>query len=154
MTLNDRSSREHREADEDVDAGGIVSGPVSDWAADFSHMEPEWAADPYPIQDDLRQRCPIAHTNRFGGAWLPTRYEEVAAIAYDTERFSSRSIVVGNFRPPRAPPPAALSPPAVPPHRAQAAPGRLYQDLGREAGGEDEGILPLTDRQPRGAGHR
>ena len=79
----------------------IITGPVSDWATDFSHLEPEWSADPYPIQDDLRQRCPIAHTERFGGGWLPTRWEDVAAIAYDTERFSSRSIVMGNFRPPR-----------------------------------------------------
>jgi len=30
----------------------IVAGPVSDWAADFSHLEPEWSADPYPIQDE------------------------------------------------------------------------------------------------------
>ena len=108
MTVYDRSPRE------DVDAGTqgeIVSGPVSDWAADFSHMEPAWAADPYPIQDDLRQRCPIAHTDRFGGAWLPTRYEEVSAIAYDTERFSSRSIVVGNFRPPRGSAPIGIAPP-------------------------------------------
>jgi cytochrome P450 len=79
----------------------IITGPVSDWATDFSHFEPEWSADPYPIQDDLRQRCPIAHTGRFGGGWLPTRYEDVAAVAYDTDRFSSRSIVMGNFRPPR-----------------------------------------------------
>ena len=59
----------------------IVTGPVSDWATDFSHLEPEWAADPYPILDDLRSRCPIAHTDRFGGGWLQTRYEDVAAIA-------------------------------------------------------------------------
>ncbi|MFC4590867.1 cytochrome P450 [Sphaerisporangium corydalis] len=78
----------------------VIAGPVSDWTTDFSHAEPEWAADPYPIQDDLRQRCPIAHTERFGGAWLPTRYEDIAAIAYDTDRFSSRAIVVSNVRPP------------------------------------------------------
>jgi hypothetical protein len=78
-----------------------ISGPVSDWATDWSHAEPEWAADPYVVQDDLRQRCPIAHTDRFGGAWLPTRHEDVAAIAYDTERFSSRSIIVSNVRPPK-----------------------------------------------------
>ena len=89
----------------------IVTGPVRDWATDFSHMEPEWTADPYPIQDDLRQRCPIAHTNRFGGGWLPTRYEDVAAIAYDTERFSSRAIIMGNFRPPREIAPIGGSPP-------------------------------------------
>jgi hypothetical protein len=78
----------------------VVTGPVADWASDFSHLEPEWAADPYPIQDDLRRRCPIAHTDRFGGGWLPTRYDDVAAIAYDTEQFSSRAIIMSNFRPP------------------------------------------------------
>jgi cytochrome P450 len=89
----------------------IITGPVADWASDFSHLEPEWSADPYPIQDDLRQRCPIAHTDRFGGGWLPTRYEDVASIAYDTDRFSSRSIIMGNFRPPTDIAPAGGSPP-------------------------------------------
>jgi cytochrome P450 len=89
----------------------IVTGPVLDWATDFSHMEPQWAADPYPILDDLRQRCPIAHTRRFGGAWLPTLYADVAAIAHDTEHFSSRSIIMGNFRPPRELAPVGGSPP-------------------------------------------
>jgi len=89
----------------------IITGQVSDWATDFSHLDPEWAADPYPIQDDLRQRCPIAHTRRFGGGWLPTRYEDVAAIAYDTERFSSRAIIVSHFRPPRELAPVGGSPP-------------------------------------------
>lgn len=89
----------------------IITGPVSDWATDFSHHEPEWAADPYPIQDDLRQRCPLARTERFGGGWLPTRHEDVAAIAYDTEHFSSRSIIMSNFRPPREIAPVGGVPP-------------------------------------------
>jgi cytochrome P450 len=89
----------------------IITGPVSDWATDFSHLDPQWTADPYPIHDDLRQRCPIAHTERFGGAWLPTRYDDIAAIAYDTSHFSSRSIVVGNFRPPSDLAPVGGSPP-------------------------------------------
>jgi len=89
----------------------IITGPVADWATDFSHLESEWSADPYPIQDDLRRRCPIARTERFGGGWLPVRYEDVAAIAYDTERFSSRSIIMGNFRPPRDIAPIGGSPP-------------------------------------------
>ena len=77
-------------------ANEIIGGPVSDWATDFDHTGDEWAADPFPIIEDLRQRCPVAHTDRYGGAWLPTRHEDVAAIAYDTERFTSRSIVMGN----------------------------------------------------------
>ncbi|MFA1546871.1 cytochrome P450 [Actinomadura chokoriensis] len=89
----------------------VVTGPVSDWATDFSHLEPEWAADPYPIQDELRRRCPVARTERFGGGWLPTRYEDVAAIAYDTDRFTSRSVVMSNFRPPREVAPVGVTPP-------------------------------------------
>ncbi|MFC4056757.1 cytochrome P450 [Planomonospora corallina] len=114
MAVDDRFTRDFREMQEDRPLGTrneIVTGPVSDWATDFSHFEPEWAADPYPIQDDLRQRCPIARTERFGGGWLPTRYEDVAAIAYDTERFSSRSIIMSNFRPPRELAPVGGTPP-------------------------------------------
>jgi len=107
----DRDFRQDREEELLGTRSEVVTGPVADWATDFSHMEPEWAADPYPIQDDLRQRCPIAHTQRFGGAWLPVRYEDVAAIAYDTERFSSRSIILSNFRPPRDIAPIGGSPP-------------------------------------------
>ena len=114
MAVDDRFTQDFREPDEDQPLGTrseIITGPVADWATDFSHLEPEWAADPYPIQDDLRQRCPIARTERFGGGWLPTRYEDVAAIAYDTSRFSSRAIIVSNFRPPPELAPVGGSPP-------------------------------------------
>jgi len=114
MTIDDRFSRDPEPPAGDEPEGTrseIITGPVSDWATDFSHLEPEWAADPYAIQDDLRQRCPIAHTERFGGGWLPTRYDDVTAIAYDTERFSSRAIIMGNFRPPRDLAPVGGSPP-------------------------------------------
>ncbi|SDK47915.1 cytochrome P450 [Nonomuraea jiangxiensis] len=114
MSVDDRFVEDYREGQGELPPGTrseIITGPVTDWATDFSHVEAEWAADPYPIQDDLRQRCPIARTERFGGGWLPTRYEDVAAIAYDTERFSSRSIVMSNFRPPRDLAPVGSTPP-------------------------------------------
>ncbi len=114
MTVDDRFTRDFREQPEGEPLGvrsEIITGPVADWATDFSHLEPEWAADPYPIQDDLRQRCPIAHTERFGGGWLPTRYEDVSAIAYDTEHFSSRAIIMSNFRPPPEIAPIGTAPP-------------------------------------------
>jgi cytochrome P450 len=114
VAVDDRFSRDFREGSPEAPLGTrneITTGPVADWATDFSHLEPEWSADPYRIQDDLRQRCPIAHTERFGGGWLPTRYEDVAAIAADTERFSSRSIIMSNFRPPRELAPIGGTPP-------------------------------------------
>ena len=159
MTASPATPRSRRRARPLGTRSEIITGPVSDWATDFSHLEPEWAADPYPIQDDLRQRCPIAHTDRFGGGWLPTRYEDVAAIAYDTERFSSRAIIVSNFRPPRELAPiggvaADLLRPAVPPRRAQAAAARVHQEGDRQAGAGHQGVLPRADRRVRGAGRR
>jgi cytochrome P450 len=116
MSVDDRFTKDFRDREtrDDQSFGTrseIVTGPVSDWASDFSHLEPEWAADPYPIQDDLRERCPVAHTERFGGGWLPTRYEDVAAIAYDTDHFSSRAIIMSNFRPPLELAPIGGAPP-------------------------------------------
>jgi cytochrome P450 len=73
--------------------------PVLDFAADFDHMDPAWVADPYPIWDDLRGRCPIAHSDRYGGVWLPTRHEDISAIAYDTDHFSSRGVIVSELKP-------------------------------------------------------
>ena len=69
--------------------------PVTDWATDFDHFDPQWTRDPFPIWADLRQRCPVATSKRFeDGGYLPTRYEDVREIAYDAEHFSSRRVIV------------------------------------------------------------
>jgi cytochrome P450 len=87
--------------------------PVGDFADDFDHTDPAWVADPYPIWDDLRQRCPVAHTDRYGGTWLPVTHDLVAEVAYDHEHFTSRSVVVSEQRPgpEDLPAPIGLSPP-------------------------------------------
>ena len=68
--------------------------PVRDWATDFDIGDPRYESDPYPIWSDLRRHYPVAHTDRRRGAYLPTRYDDIAAVAYDTERFSSRDVGV------------------------------------------------------------
>jgi cytochrome P450 len=73
--------------------------PVTDWAHDFDHTDPTYVADPYPIWDELRDKCPIAHSDRYGGTWLPVTHADVSAIAYDTDHFTSRSVVVSEIRP-------------------------------------------------------
>jgi len=82
----------------------------SDWATDFDHTHDDYAAAAPEIWDDLRQRCPVAHTDRFGGAWLPTRHEDVSAIAHDTTHFTSNSVIVSDFRP-QIPGPVGFAPP-------------------------------------------
>lgn len=97
-------------------------GTVADWASDFDHTDEEWVADPYPIWDELRERCPIAHSERYGGVWLPTRHEDVTAIARDTDHFTSRSIIVSGHRPPPELEPVGIAPPisSDPPFHAEA----------------------------------
>ena len=87
--------------------------PVTDWATDFDHTDPAWVKDPYPIWDELREQCPVAHSDRYGGVWLPVTHEGVAAVAYDTEHFTSRSVVVSETRPGDGdlPAPIGIAPP-------------------------------------------
>jgi cytochrome P450 len=73
--------------------------PVNDWETDFDHTDPEYAQRAPKIWEELRERCPVAHSERFGGAWLPVRHEDVVAVARDTEHFSSEGVVVNDFKP-------------------------------------------------------
>lgn len=69
--------------------------PVTDWLTDWDHMDPQWTENPYAIWDQIRAaEPPIAHTTRYGGSYLPTRFDDIQEIAADTEHFSSRQVVV------------------------------------------------------------
>ncbi|MBM3717586.1 MAG: cytochrome P450 [Actinobacteria bacterium] len=77
-----------------------VYGPVADWQSDFDHADPEYNRNIHAIWEDLKAAgCPIARTERYGGAWLPLTHEMVHEIAYDTDHFTSRTVVVGQIKP-------------------------------------------------------
>jgi cytochrome P450 len=71
-----------------------IYGPVADWTTDFDHADPEYNLHAHDIWADLRTTCPVAHSDRYGGTWLPVTHDAVSRIAYDTEHFTSRSVVV------------------------------------------------------------
>ena len=85
--------------------------PVTDWIHDFDHTDPRWTENPFPIWDELRDKCPVVHTQRFLGVYLPTTFAAVKEISYDTEHFSSRRVVVRNVRPDPVPSPPITSDP-------------------------------------------
>jgi cytochrome P450 len=85
--------------------------PVTDWVHDFDHTDPRWTENPYPIWDELRAAAPVVHTERFLGCYMPTTFEAVKQIAYDTEHFSSRRVVVRDVRPETLPAPPITSDP-------------------------------------------
>ena len=90
-----------------------VKPPVEDFATDWDHTDAQWVQDPYPIWEDLRSRCPVAHTDRYGGAWFPATHAGVSAVANDTENFTSRTVIIGNGRPEEdaLPAPIGVAPP-------------------------------------------
>ena len=85
--------------------------PVTDWICDFDHTDPRWTENPYPIWDALRAASPVVHTERFLGCYMPTTFEAVKQITYDTEHFSSRRVVVRDVRPQTIPSPPITSDP-------------------------------------------
>ncbi|HEY8171442.1 MAG TPA: cytochrome P450, partial [Dehalococcoidia bacterium] len=44
-------------------------------------------------------KCPIAKTDRWGGSFMPTRYEDLFNIAKDIDNFSSRDVLVASVMP-------------------------------------------------------
>ena len=84
-------------------------GPVTDWATDFDHAAPEYNPQAPEVWKQLRgQGCPVAHSERYGGMWTPITHETVHDVAYDTEHFTSRSVVVSHTRPGDLAPPAPI----------------------------------------------
>jgi cytochrome P450 len=69
--------------------------PVESLLTDYDIFEPSFVADPYPGYSEIREsECPIARTERYEGSWLPTRYEDVVALAQEYEVFTSRGVLV------------------------------------------------------------
>ncbi len=58
-------------------------------AVDFDHLSPEVALDLHPTLARMRAECPVAHSERHGGFWFVSRYDDVLRVAQDWETFSS-----------------------------------------------------------------
>jgi cytochrome P450 len=89
------------------------AGPVLDWTNDYDLFDDTFVTEPYPIYAELRESCPVARTERWGGSWMPTRYDDIAAVAHDTTHFSSRNVGVTGLEgaSPLTAPPITSDPP-------------------------------------------
>lgn len=62
---------------------------VSNPEVDFDHTDPAYARNPYDRFSELREKCPVAHSPKFGGFWVVSRYEDVVRVSRDTDTFSN-----------------------------------------------------------------
>jgi len=82
-------------ADAHTDEAPTGPCPVTDLATDYDMFDPDYLRDPFSAWAELRdQGCPIAHTERYGGSWLPTRYDDLQAMAKMVPELSSKSPIV------------------------------------------------------------
>jgi cytochrome P450 len=71
------------------------NGSPTDWLSDYDIFDPQFVRDPYPVMSSIREsECPVAHSDRWGGSWMPTRYDDVVAAAQEYDIFTSRNIIV------------------------------------------------------------
>ena len=78
----------------------MATEPVSDWVTDYDIFDPQYVKNPFLIWNELREKCPVAHSERWGSSWMPTRYEDLFNIARDVQHFSSRNVLVAPAGPP------------------------------------------------------
>jgi cytochrome P450 len=68
-----------------------TAGPLTDeWCAhQFDYLAPEFGVDPHEPLARMRSKCPVTHSDLYGGYWVLSRYDDVLRIAQDWETFSS-----------------------------------------------------------------
>ena len=94
---------------------------------DFDPNAPEDFDSPHALYRELRQRCPMAHSNAFGGFWTATKYQDVFDILSDSKTFgTSVQNVVPKVAFTGRRPPLHFDPPDHTPYRRALNP--LFRD--------------------------
>jgi cytochrome P450 len=70
---------------------GSTAEPIdAEWCAHaFDHLSPVLADELHDTMAYMRENHPFARSERYGGFWIATRYEDVLRIAQDWESFTS-----------------------------------------------------------------
>jgi cytochrome P450 len=69
----------------------VTAKPGADDAeiVNFHHWNPEVQDDPNPFFDKLRSRCPVAWSERYGGFWVLSKYDDVYRAYREPVTFSA-----------------------------------------------------------------
>lgn len=106
---------------------------VKDWKTDYDIFSPEYIKNPFPIWDEIRSsECPVAHSERWGSSWMPTKYVDLFNIARDITHYSSRDVLVA----PTGPEPGTEGQP------------NPYAEIPPELQNADVGAPPITSDPP------
>jgi cytochrome P450 len=77
--------------------GPYPAGQLTELAASFDVHNADLQEDPHPVYAALRAKCPVARSDRNGGHYIVSRYDDVFAILQDPERFSSQGVLIPSW---------------------------------------------------------
>jgi len=63
---------------------------LPDGTIDVNHQASSFIADRHRRYAELRDRCPVVFNQHYGGFWMVTDYESVAAVARDNDTFAHK----------------------------------------------------------------
>ena len=63
--------------------------PVADLAAKIDHNDHDMRRECAEVYATLRGACPVFHSDRWGGFWVASRYQDVYEVGRDPDRFAS-----------------------------------------------------------------
>lgn len=87
--------------------------------SDFDPLQPETFDSAHAYYAQLRQKCPVAHTDAYGGFWALTRHDDVVRALQESDVFvTSVQNVVPRVAFTGRRPPLHLDPPEHTPYRA------------------------------------
>lgn len=78
----------------------------------FDHLAVSAMENPFELLAGLRATCPVAHSDRYDGFWVLSRYDDVNRVAHDPVRFTStQGVTIPHHGFPISLPPIELDPP-------------------------------------------
>lgn len=70
----------------------LKTSDAPDLQTDFDIHSPVNVEGVYDTYRDLREKCPVAHSDKYGGHWVVTSYEDIHDILRNPGAFSSSSV--------------------------------------------------------------
>jgi len=89
----------------------MATNRIDDVSIELDPLEVAAMEKPYPFLNDLRERCPVSHSNAHGGFWNFFRYSDVCAAAVDATSYSSSDVTIPSEPLVAKPAPLMIDPP-------------------------------------------
>lgn len=84
-------------SDTTTDQIGVYVGEDDPEIVNFHYSNPELQQDPTPLYERMREKCPVARSERYGGFWILSKYEDVQNVYHQPTIYSSRSVSIPSY---------------------------------------------------------